>query len=48
MQQKIHMQDQINDRVDMIMKDQKWFKHVVEDLMTFGFIITILAIGIIW
>ncbi len=48
MQQKIHMQDQVNDRVEMIMKDHKWLTHVIEDCMTFGLIATILAIGIIW
>ena len=49
MQQKIHMQDQVSNRIDMIMGDQyKWFKQVIDDLVTFGFIITILAISIIW
>lgn len=48
MQQKIHMQDQVSDRVDLIMKDHKWLTHVIEDLMTFGLILIILAIGIIW
>ena len=49
MQQKIHMQDQINNRIDMIMGDRHgWFKQVIDDLVTFGFVITILAIGIIW
>lgn len=49
MQQKIHMQDQINNRIDMIMGEQhEWFKQVIEDLATFGFILTVLAVGIIW
>ena len=49
MQQKIHMQDQVSNRIDMIMGDQqRWFKQVIDDIVTFAVVITILAIGIIW
>jgi len=49
MQQKIHMQDQVSNRIDMIMGDQyEWSKQAIDDLVTFGFIISVLAIGIIW
>lgn len=49
MQQKIHMQDQINNRIDMIMDDQReGFKQVIEDLAIFGLIVTVLGVGIVW
>jgi len=49
MQHKIHMQDQITNRIDMIMGDQQhWLVHVVEDLATLSFVVSIVAVGIIW
>ena len=49
MQQKIHMQDQITNRIDMIMGDHEhWLVHVVEDLATLCFVVSIVAVGIIW
>jgi len=48
MQQKIHMQDQVRNRIDMIMGEHDWFHQLIEDILTFGFIITVLALGVIW
>lgn len=49
MQHKIHMQDQITNRIEMIMEDQKhWLTHIAEDLATLCFIISIVTLGISW
>lgn len=49
MQQKIHMQDQITNRIDIIMQDQQhWLLHVIKDLATLFFVVSIVAVGIIW
>jgi hypothetical protein len=49
MQHKIHMQDQVTNRIDMIMQDQQhWLLHVIEDLATLCFVVSIVAVGIIW
>ncbi len=49
MQQKIHMQDQVTNRIDMIMQDQHHrLLHVVEELATLCFVVTIVAVGVIW
>ena len=49
MQQKIHMQDQITNRIDMIMQDQQhWLLNVIKDLATLCFVVSIVAVGINW
>ncbi len=49
MQHKVHMQDQITNRIDMIMNDQKhWIIHVAEDLATLSFVMSIITVGVIW
>ncbi|MCK5356265.1 MAG: hypothetical protein KAJ63_14200 [Methyloprofundus sp.] len=48
MQQKIHMQDQVKNRINMIMGEHNWLHQFIDDLLTVGFIITVLALGVIW
>jgi hypothetical protein len=49
MQQKIHMQDQVTNRIDMIMQDHEhWFIHVIEDVATLCFVVSIVGLGVIW
>ena len=49
MQQKIHMQDQVTNRIDMIMDGQDhWGRRVIEDLATLCFVVSIVAVGIVW
>jgi len=49
MQQKIHMQDQVTNRIQMIMDEQyQGIKQIADDLAGFVFILVILAIGVVW
>jgi len=49
MKQKIHMQDQVTNRIDVIMEGQSaWAAQLIEDVATFSFIIAILALGVLW
>ena len=49
MQQKIHMQDQVTNRIEMIMNDHyEFMKQVVDDVISFILVVVILAIGVLW
>jgi len=49
MQQRIHMQDQVTNRIDIIMEDQQhWLVQVIEDVATLCLVVSIVAVGIIW
>ena len=49
MQHRIHMQDQITNRIEMIMEEQNhWFIQIIEDLTTLSFVISIVTLGVIW
>ncbi|BCG63582.1 MAG: hypothetical protein methR_P1310 [Methyloprofundus sp.] len=49
MQHNIHMQDQVTNRIELIMGDQRlWMRRILEDLMTFSLITAMLAVGIVW
>jgi len=49
MQHKIHMQDQVTNRIQMIMDDQhKDIKQIANDIGSIVLIVIVLSIGIIW
>ena len=49
MHQKIHMQDQITNRIEIIMGEQhNNLKQVMNDLATIILFITILAVSVVW
>ncbi|MCF7970297.1 MAG: hypothetical protein K9L22_03910 [Methylococcaceae bacterium] len=49
MQQKIHMQDQVTNRIQMIMDEQcQEIKQAADSAASFVLIVVILAIGIVW
>jgi len=49
MQQKIHMQDQVTNRIQMLMDEQyQELKQAADDIASFVLIAVILAIGLVW
>ena len=49
MQQKIHMQDQVNNRIQMLMNEQhEKIKQVADDIATFALVLVVLALGVVW
>ncbi len=49
MQQKIHMQDQVTNRIQMLMGEQyQEVKKTADDVASFVLIAVILAIGLVW
>ncbi len=49
MQQKIHMQDQVTNRIQMLMGEQyTGMKQTADDIASIVLIVTVLAIGIVW
>ena len=49
MQQKIHMQDQVTNRIQIIMDEQyQEIKQAADDVASFVLIALILAIGLVW
>lgn len=49
MQHKVHMQDQITNRIEIIMEEQKhWLIGILEDLTTLSFVLSIVTLGIVW
>jgi len=49
MQQKIHMQDQVTNRIQMLMGEQyQEMKQAADDVVSFVLIAVILAIGLVW
>jgi len=49
MQQKIHMQDQVTNRIQMLMNEQyQEIKQAADDIASFVLIAVILAIGLVW
>ena len=49
MQQKIHMQDQVSNRITMLMNEQhEKIKQAADDIATFVLVLTVLTLGIVW
>jgi len=49
MQQKIHMQDQVTNRIQMLMGEQyKEIKQAADDVTSLVLIVVVLAIGVVW
>jgi len=49
MSQKIHMQDQVTNRIQMLMGEQyQEIKQTADDVASFVLIAAILAIGLVW
>ena len=49
MQQKIHMQDQVTNRIQMLMNEQhEKLKQTAEDIASLVLILVILVLGVIW
>lgn len=49
MQHKMHMQDQITDRIKMIMDERhEKVKQVIDDIATFSLVLIVVALGVVW
>ena len=49
MKQKIHMQDQVTNRISMIMGEQhEKIKQAADDIATFVLVVVVLALGVVW
>ena len=49
MQQKIHMQDQVTNRIAMLMNEQhEKIKQAADDVFSLVFVVVILAVGLVW
>ena len=49
MQQKTHMQDQVTNRIAMLMNEQhKKLKQTTDDIATFILVVAVLALGVVW
>ena len=49
MQQKIHMQDQVTNRVEIIINDQYGkIKQIVNEIATVALFLVILALRVVW
>jgi len=48
MKQKIHMQDQVTNRIEIIMQEKSsGITQFIEEVLTFGFVVILLALVII-
>ncbi len=49
MQHRIHMQDQVSNRIQIIMNEQhEKIKQAANDIATFVLVVVVLALGVVW